>query len=128
MLSLYCSVTLIVEYLILEDGISTRQGVCQFIKRYKQNHNNSKASPPKLSPEAQQIIENAMQEDDATQIQTKLALSNIYVSLATIVWNRFTLGWTYIEDLHIATDLPSEQRKALQWAQTYLHDNFETLI
>ena len=88
-LSLYWSnysVCAIMEYQILEDGIqTTRQVVHQLIKRYKQ-HNTivlrpGSGSPPKLSPEVIQIIENAMQEDDettATRIQTRLALSNMY--------------------------------------------------
>ena len=88
-------------------------------------------SPPKLSPAVQQIIENAMQEDDettATQIQTKLALSNIYVSLSTIVRNRLTLGWTYRGSAYCQLIRQQNKEKRLQWAQTYLHDDFENVI
>ena len=52
----------------------------------------------KLFPMVQQIIENAMQEDDettATQLQVKLANHGIYMALATILQNRRLLGWIY---------------------------------
>lgn len=54
--------------------------------------------PPKLSPNLQRLIDDAMTRDDettATQLQAMFASRGIYVSLATIVRNRVDLGWTY---------------------------------
>ena len=97
------SVSSIVEYLVLEDGIlASKQGVRQFLKRYNKTNTIARKSgsglPPKLSPAIQQITNQFMQDDDetaATQLQAKLASFNVYVSLAAIVKNRIQLGWTY---------------------------------
>jgi len=60
--------------------------------------------PAKLSPAVQQIIEDAMREDDettATQLQAKLASHEIYVSLATILRSRKQLQWVYRSEEHV---------------------------
>ena len=83
----------IVEFLALEDGISiSRHSIHIFLKRYKDRgtiaRKEGSGCPFKLSPAIQQIIEQAMQEDDettATQLQSRLANHHIYVSLATIL-------------------------------------------
>ena len=93
-------VSAIVEHLVLEDGIIIlKQGLRQFLKRYDLYRTIARKPgsglPPKLSPAVQQIIEDAMCEDDettATQLQAKLASHDIYVSLATMLHNR--------QDLH----------------------------
>ena len=74
-------VSAIVEHLVLEHEIGvSKQGCRQFLKRY--NFYNTIARkpgsglPPKLSPGVQQLIEDAMREDDettATQLQAILA-------------------------------------------------------
>ena len=99
MLSLHwrgLKISTFVEYLALEDSIwVSKQGTCQFLKRYYQYKTIARKSgsglPLRLSPAVQQLIETAMCEDDettATQLQVILASYQIYVSLATIVRNR----------------------------------------
>ena len=91
------------ERLVLEDGIIiSKQGLRQFLKRYDLYRTIARKPgsglPPKLSPAVQQIIEDAMREDDettATQLQAMLASHDIYVSLATILHNRQDLRWIY---------------------------------
>ena len=66
-----------------------------FLKRYNDRgtiaRKKGSGLPPKLSPAALEVIDTAMKVDDeltATQLQSKLAAKEIYVSLATILWNR----------------------------------------
>ena len=126
----------IVEYLILEDGISsTRQGVRQFLKRYESTkciaRKPGSGIPPKLSPNLQKLIEDAMKLDDettATQLQAMLASQNIYVSLATIVRNRVQLGWTYRGSAYCQLIREPNKQKRLEWATDHLHDNFDNVI
>ena len=74
-------ISLIVEYLVLEDGIGvSKQGTRQFLKRYHHYKTIARKPgsglPPRLSPAVQQLIEVAMREDDettATQLQALLA-------------------------------------------------------
>ena len=68
-----------------------------------------------------------MQEDDetsATQLQAKLASLGVYVSLATIVCNRVQLGWTYRGSAYCKLRRHQNKEKRLEWARTYLHNNF----
>jgi len=96
-------VSAIVECLVLEDEIlTTKQGVRQFLKRYEKYGTIARkpgsGMPPRLSPAILQVIKDTMNDDDettATQLQSKLASYNVYVSLATILKNRIQLGWTY---------------------------------
>ena len=121
---------------MLEDQIrSSKQGVRQFLKRYHQTNSIARKPgsglPPKLSPVAQQIIEVAMQADDettATQLQALLESRNIYVSLATIVRNRSELGWTYRGSAYCQLIRQVNKDKRLQWARTYLLDNFDNVV
>ena len=90
-----CRVSQIVEILIMEEGIRvSRQGVRMFLKHFNQYGTIARkpgsGAPPRLSPDVQQIIEDAMRNDDettATQLQAILASNEIYVSLATIIRN-----------------------------------------
>ena len=138
-LSLYwrgCRVSEIVEYLILEDEIlSTKQGVRQFLKRYESTkciaRKPGSGIPPKLSPDLQKLIEDAMMLDDettATQLQAMLASRNIYVSLATIVRNRTQLGWTFRGSAYCQLIRQPNKQKRLEWATDHLHDNFSNVI
>lgn len=138
-LSLYWrgyKVSAIVECLVLEDGImATKQGIRQFLKRYSHYKTIARkpgsGNPPKLSPAIQQIIENAMVQDDettATQLQALLATHNVYVSLATIVRNRVILGWNYRGSAYCQLIRDVNKVKRLQWAQTYLQDSFDNVI
>lgn len=129
-------VSAIVEHLVLEDQIVvSKQGVWQFIKHYRQcgtiARKPGSGLPPKLSPAIQQLIEQTMQQDDetsVTQLQAKLASLGIYVSLATIVHNRVQLGWTYCGSAYCQLIRQQNKEKRLEWAQMYLHDNFDNVI
>ena len=131
-----CKVSAIVECLVLEDGIrTTKQGVRQFLKRYAVYKTIARKPgsglPPRLSPEVQQLIEDAMRADDettATQLQGILASQQIYVSLATIVRNRLELGWTYRGSAYCQLIRHVNKQKRLDWAQKYMHDSFEDVI
>ena len=71
-----------------------------------------------------------MQEDDetsATQLQAKPSLE-LYVSLATIVRNRVQLGWTYRGSAYCQLICHQNKAKRLEWARTYLHNNFDDVI
>ena len=88
-----CKVSTIVESLVLEDEILvSKQGVCQFLKRYRDTRSIARKPgsglPAKLSPNIQKLIDDTMQNDDETtaiQLQSILAARGIYISLATIV-------------------------------------------
>ena len=126
----------VVEYLVLEDDIqTTKQGVRQFLKRYKLSKTIARKPgsglPPKLSPSLQQLIENTMRNDDettATQLQAILASQNMYVSLATIVRNRLDLGWTYRGSAYCQLIRQQNKEKRLDWARTYINDDFNNVI
>ena len=138
-LSMYwqgCTVTEVVEILVLEDGIRvSKQGVRDFLKRYNQYGTIARkpgsGSCPKLSTEVLQIIERAMRDDDettATQLQAILAEKDVYVSLTTIIRNRHQLGWIYRGSAYCQLIRPRNAEKRLAFAQTYLHDIFEDVI
>ena len=129
-------VSVIVEYLVLEDGIRvSKQGVREFLKRYCVYNTIARKPgsglPPKLSPSVQQLIEDAMREDDettATQLQAILARYRVYVSLATIVRNRQELGWVYRGSAYCQLIRNANKGKRLDFARIYLHDNFDDVI
>ena len=89
--------------LVLEDEILvSKQGIRLFLKRYGERGTIARKPgsgfPPKISPAISLIVEQAMREDDettATQLQAKLAVHGVYVSLTTIVCSRHQLDWTY---------------------------------
>jgi transposase len=129
-------ISAIVEYLVLEDGIRvSKQGTRQFLKRYHRYKTIARKPgsglPPKLSPAVQQLIETAMREDNettATQLQELLARRYVYVSLATIVRNRRELGWIYRGSAYCQLIRNANKEKRLEFARTYLHDNFDDVI
>ena len=131
-----CTVSRIVECLVLEEGIRvSRQGVRQFLKRFSLYKTIARKPgsglPPKLSPAVQELIEDAMRKDDettATQLQALLASQSIYMSLATIVRSRLELGWTYRGSAYCQLIRQANKQKRCDWAQTYLHDDFENVI
>ena len=87
--------------------------------------------PPRISPSIQDLLDEAMEENDettATQLQAILATKDIYVSLSTIVRHRRQLGWVYRGSAYCQLIRPCNQEKRLHFAQTYLHDNFENVI
>lgn len=126
----------VVEFLVLEDQIRvSKHGVRRFLKRYDDSGTIARKPgsglPPKLSPAVQKLIEDTMRADDettATQLQSILAARMIYVSLATILRNRSSLGWIYRGSAYCQLIRNANKIKRLQWAQTYLHDNFEDVI
>lgn len=126
----------ILEHLMLEDGIqASRQGIRLFVKRYQLNKTIARKPgsglPPKLSPALKQLIEDAMRNDDettATQLQVILASKGIYVSLATIVRSRLELGWTYRGSAYCQLIRQENKQKRLEWAQKFLHDDFDNVI
>ena len=67
-------------------------------------------------------------ETTATQLQSILATYGIYVSLATILRNRSSLGWIYRGSAYCQLIRQPNKIKRLQWAQTYLHDSFDDVI
>ena len=129
-------VSAIVECMVIEDGIkTTKQGVRQFLKHYAKYKTIARKPGSgvvaKLSPEIQQIIEDAMCEDDettATQLPARLALYDVYVSLATIVRNRHQLGWIFRGSVYCQLIRQPNKEKRLIWARAFLHDNFEDVI
>ena len=138
-LSLYWQghkVSVIVEYLVLEDGIRcTKQGIRLFLKRYQKYKTIARKPgsglPPKLTPALQKLIEDAMQKDDettATQLQALLASRSIYVSLATIVRNRLQLSWTYRGSAYCQLIRQQNKEKRLDWAHTHINDNFTNVV
>lgn len=120
----------------MEDGIqSTKQGVRQFLKRFKIYKSIARKPgsglPPKLSPDLQKLIEDTMKNDDettATQLQALLASKSIYVSLATIVRNRLELGWTYRGSAYCQLIRQQNKDKRLEWARAHIDDNFSNVI
>ena len=85
----------------------------------------------RLSPANQQIIMQAMEEDDettATQLQAKLASDGVYVSLATILRNRRLLGWIYRGSAYCQLIRSVNKEKRLEWARNHLHDNFDEVM
>ena len=129
-------VSAITERLVLEDGIKiSKQGTRQFLKRYHKYKTIARKPgsglPAKLSPAVQQIIEDAMREDDettATQLQAKLASHEIYVSLATILRSRKQLQWVYRGSAYCQLIRHENKEKRLNWARTFLHDSFDNVI
>ncbi len=122
--------------MVLEDGIQcTKQVVRQFLKCYNLSKSIERKPgsglPPKLSPQLQQVIEVAMRNNDettATQLQAMLASMNIYVSLATIVRNRISLGWTYRGSAYCQLIRQQNKDNRLDWARIHLHDEFSDVI
>ena len=120
----------------MEDHIqSTKQGVRHFLKHYRQTNSivrkPGSGLPPKLSPQLQRLIEDTMRRNDettATQLQAMLASENIYVSLATIVRNRASLGWTYRGSAYCQLIRQVNKQKRLDWARTHIGDNFSNVI
>ena len=129
-------VSVIVEYLVLEDGIRvSKQGVRQFLKRYHIYNTIARKQGsclrPKLSPSVQQLIENAMRENGETtitQLQAMLAHYGVYVSLATIVRNRQELGWVYRGSAYCQLILNASRGKRFDFARIYLHNDFDDMI
>ena len=129
-------ISAIVECLVLEDNITIfKQGVRQFLKRYKDRGTIARkpgsGMASRLSPAHQQIIMQAMEEDDettATQLQEKLASHGVYVSLATILRNRCLLGWIYQGSAYCQLIRSVNKEKRLEWARNHLHDNFDEVI
>ena len=129
-------VSTIVEYLVLEDGIRvSKVGVRRFIHCYTTRGTIARQPgsgfPPRLTPEIQTIIEGAMREDDettTTQLQSRLAVYGVYVSLATILRGRQKLGWIYRGSAYCQLIRTVNKQKRLEWATMYLHDNFEDVI
>ena len=120
---------------MLEDQIRvSKHGVRRFLKRFGVYGTIARKPgsglPPNLSPAVQKLIEDTMRAEDettATQLQSLLATRSIYVSLATIIRNRSMLGWTYRGSAYCQL-IRNANKIRLQWAQTYLHDNFEDVI
>ena len=131
-----CRISYIAECLVMEDGIVvSKQGIRRFLKRYNDrgtiNRKPGSGCTMKLSPMVQQIIENAMQEDDettATQLQVKLANHGIYISLATILRNRRLLGWIYRGSAYCQLIRTVNKQKRLEWAREYQTDSFDDVI
>ena len=121
---------------MLEDGIKiSKQGTRHFLKRYHKYKTIARKPgsglPAKLSPAVQQIIEDAMREDDettATQLQAKLASHEIHVSLATILHSRKQLQWVYHGSAYCQLIRHENKEKRLNWARTFLHDSFDDVI
>ena len=129
-------VSVIIEYLVLEDGIQcTKQGVRLFLKRYRQYKTIARKPgsglPPKLTPALQKLIEDEMQKNDettATQLQAMLASRSVYVSLATIVRNRLQLGWTYRGSAYCQLIRQQNKVKRLNWARAHINDDFTNVV
>ena len=120
----------------MEDHIqSTKQGVRQFLKRYQETKTIARKPgsglPPKLSPQLQKLIEDTMRSNDettATQLQAMLASKDIYVSLATIVRNRLSLGWTYRGSAYCQLIREANKQKRFDWARAHIGDDFSNVI
>ena len=129
-------VSTIVEYLVLEDGVKiSKQGVRQFLNRYLYcltiSRKEGSGLNAKLSPAIQQVIENAVREDDettATQLQAMLAAKDIFISLSTIVRNRLALGWSYRGSAYCQLIRGANKEKRLVWARAHLQDDFQDVI
>jgi hypothetical protein len=129
-------ISAIVDHLMLEDEIvTTRQSVRLFVKRYEKYGTIARKPgsglPPSVSPAIQELIDRTMREDDettATQLQSKLASYNVYVSLSTILRNRLELGWTYRGSAYCQLIRQQNKQKRAEWAEAYLQDNFDGLM
>ena len=62
------------------------------------------------------------------QLQALLARHYVYVSLATIVRKRQELGWIYRGSAYCQLIRNANKEKQLEFACTYLHDNFDNVI
>ena len=130
------SVTSIVDCLALEDGVKvSKQGVRNFLKHYavhgKIDRKPGSGLPSKITPAIKHIIEDAMRRDDettATQIQSILATYGVYISLATITRARHQMGWIYRGSAYCQLIRHVNREKRLQFAMTWLHDNFDDAI
>ena len=130
------SVTSIVDCLALEDGVKvSKQGVRNFLKHYavhgKIDRKPGSGLPSKITPAIKRIIEDAMRRDDettATQIQSILATYGVYISLATITRARHQMGWIYRGSAYCQLIRHVNREKRLQFAMTWLHDNFDDAI
>ena len=128
-------ISAIVEFLVLEDITISKQGARQFLKRYKDRGTIARkpgsGMASRLSPANQQIIMQAMEEDDettATQLQVELASHRVYVSLATILRNGRLLGLIYRGSAYCQLVHTVNKEKRLEWARNQLHDNFDEVI
>ena len=121
----------IVEHLVLEGGIIvSKVGVQRFIQRYNTRGTIAgqpvSGFPPKLTPQIQTIRED--NETTVTQLQSRLAIYGVYVSLATILRGRQKLGWVYRGSTYCQLIRTVNKQKRLEWATMYLHNNFEDVI
>ena len=129
-------ISVIVDHLLLEDEIvTTKQSVRLFLKRFEQYGTIARKPgsglAPRISPAIQDLIDHAMREDDettATQLQSMLASYGVYISLSTILRSRLQLGWTYRGSAYCQLIRQQNKQKRMEWAQKYLHDNFEDVI
>ena len=129
-------VSFIAEPLVLEDGIKlSKEGIHWFLKRFAERNTTAwkpgSGCPLKLSPQVQELIKEALHNDDettATQLQAMLASHRIYVSLCTIVCNRSQLGWIYRGSAYCQLIRDVNKQKRLEFATTYLHDTFNDVI
>ena len=81
------TISTIVEYLVLEDGIRvSKHGTHQFLKRYQYKtiaRNPGSGVPPRLTPAIQQLIEAPVHEDDETTATQLQAATFLWVLLCT---------------------------------------------
>ena len=67
-------------------------------------------------------------ETTATQLQARLAVFNVHVSLTTILHNRCQTGWVYQGLAYCQLIRNKNKQKRLEWVQRNLHENFEDVI
>ena len=138
-LSLYwkgMKISAIKDILVLEDQtIVSRQSIPLFLKQYSEHgyigRKPGSGMTLKLSPAILQLIEHYLQEDNettATQLQARLAVFNVHVSLTTILRNRHQMGWVYRGSAYCQLIRNENKQKRLEWAQRNLYENFDDVI
>ena len=99
-----------------------------FLKCYTKRRTITRAQgsgfPSRIPPEIQQIIEDAMREDDettTTQLQAKLAAFSVHVSLGMICRSRAQLGWIYRGSAYCQLIREANKQKRLDFAVANLY-------
>ena len=115
--------------LMKEGMITSRSGICKFIRRYKETGSIGRrpgsGRPSKITEEIKQIVEEQMKKDDETsafQLHALLLSRGHYLSIRTILRCRTTLGWTFRGTAYCQLIREPNKLKRLEWAQKYLNE------
>ena len=118
-----------------ERHVTTKVGVCQFIRRCEETGmisctpGSGKAS--KFTADAKKIIEEQMEKDDemtGVELQKLLAKNDIQVASSTALRWRTELGWTSKGTSYCQMIREANEEKRLEWAEKNKDMSFEDVI